>query len=342
MKYRRLGRTDLQVSEVGFGAWGIGGTSWIGADDGTSLRTLLAARDAGINFFDTALAYGDGHSERLLARAFGNSPEIIVATKVPPANRKWPAPAGVALSEAFPKNHVLESLTRSVKNLGRESIDLLQFHVWSDEWASEPEWLETIAAIRQSGLVRNIGISGNDHEPENLLNALQTGLIDCVQVIYNIFDQSPTDKLFPYCHSHDIGVIARVPFDEGSLAGKVRPETTFPDRDFRNYYFAGDRKKQVWERVQHLVSDTSISLASLPDLALRFCLSHPAVSTVIPGMRTPEHVQNNAAASDHGILSEQLLERLAKHRWTRNFYSPSPTVTDRLKDVITKFVPRLT
>jgi aryl-alcohol dehydrogenase-like predicted oxidoreductase len=324
----------LAVSEIGFGAWGIGGTSWIGAQDVASQRALVVARDAGINFFDTALAYGDGHSERLLSQTFGSSREIIIATKIPPLNLKWPAPAGVPLAETFPKNHVLACLVRSLRNLERECIDLLQYHVWSDEWADDAEWLDTIAELRRSGLVRYVGISINDHEPENVLRALDTGLIDCVQVIYNIFDQSPADKLFPYCRNHNIGIIARVPFDEGSLAGKVGPQTTFPDRDFRNHYFSGNRKRQVWERVQRLVADLDVTVEELPELALRFCLSHPAVSTVIPGMRTPEHVMSNAAASDHGVLSQAELDRLGNHRWIRNFYMPSPTVTARLRDAI--------
>ena len=336
MRYRQLGRTQLAVSEIGFGAWGIGGTSWIGAQDEASLRTLAAARDAGINFFDTALAYGDGHSERLLARTFGASQEIVIATKVPPLNRKWPAPAGVPLSEAYPKDHVQGCLTHSLRNLGRECVDLLQYHVWSDEWADEAGWLETIAELRRSGLVRYVGISINDHEPENVLRALDTGLIDCVQVIYNIFDQSPADTLFPYCQRHKIGIIARVPFDEGSLAGKIRPETTFPERDFRNYYFSGNRKKQVWERVQRLTTDLNVTLEALPDLALRFCLSHAAVSTVIPGMRTPEHVQRNAVISDYGALSQETLNRLTQHRWARNFYSPTGTVAGRLIKAVSK------
>ena len=337
MKYRRLGRTQLAVSEVGFGAWGIGKSSWMGANDDISLRTLAAARDAGVNFFDTALAYGEGHSERLLARAFARSQEIIIATKVPPANRKWPAPAGISIAEAFPKDHVLKCLVQSSRNLGRECVDLFQYHVWSDEWANDAVWLETIAEIRQCGLARCIGISINDHEPENAVKALESGLIDCVQVIYNIFDQSPADKLFPYCQSHNIGVIARVPFDEGSLAGKVRPETTFPEGDFRNHYFSGNRKQQVWDKIQRLKADTGVSLEMLPDLALRFCLSHPAVSTVIPGMRTPEHVRGNVAASDQGVLPEETLRQLSRHRWMRNFYSPSRTVTGRLKHAIKRF-----
>src|SRR5271157_286677 len=240
MRYRRLGRTGFRVSEIGFGAWGIGGTSWIGADDETSVQALKAARDAGVNFFDTALAYGQGHSEKLIARVFGVSQEVVVATKVPPKNRLWPALPGIPVREVYPPTHVMDCLRTSAANLERESIDLYQFHVWSDEWATDPEWLETMEQIRRSGLVRFIGISINDHQPDNVLKALETGLVDSVQVIYNIFDQSPEDKLLPFCQTHDIGVIGRVPFDEGSLTGAIHRDTTFPDRDFRTYYFAGD------------------------------------------------------------------------------------------------------
>jgi aryl-alcohol dehydrogenase-like predicted oxidoreductase len=325
MKYRRLGRAGLQVSEVGFGAWGISKTSWIGADDQTSICALIAARDAGINFFDTALAYGHGHSERLLAKVFGKSEEIIVASKVPPMNQVWPAPGGIPLREAYPKWYVLESLRKSLTNLQREWIDLYQFHVWSDDWANDPQWLETVNEIRRSGQARFVGISINDHQPENVLKALETGLIDSVQVIYNVFDQSPEDRLFPYCQTHDIGVIARVPFDEGALTGAIHPGITFPAGDFRNYYFTGKRKQEVWERVQRLVSDVGIQLDQLPELALRFCFSHPTVSTVIPGMRIQAHVQSNVAAAEQGSLSEDMVNRLHKHRWVRNFYAPPTT-----------------
>jgi len=330
MRYRRLGRTNLQVSEIGFGCWGIGGTSWIGAVDETSLDALKAARDAGINFFDTALVYGQGRSERLLAQLFGNSPEVIVATKVPPKNMQWPARPGVLLRDAYPAEHVMHCLRVSVANLKREAIDLYQFHVWSDEWAEDDGWFETIEQIRQSGLVRNIGISINDHEPENVLRALKTGLIDSVQVIYNIFDQSPGQTLFPFCQANDIGVIARVPFDEGSLAGAVRPETVFPERDFRNRYFAGDRKTKVWQRVQDMLFDLKLNIEELPQIALRFCISHPAVASVIPGMRTPRHVATNSAASDSGALSHDTVELLRRHQWQRNFYSSSPDFSNRL------------
>ncbi len=321
MKSRQLGKTGLAVSEIGFGAWGIGKGLWIGAEDDVSLRALEAARALGINFFDTALAYGEGQSERLLGQSFGGSAGMFIASKVPPQNRAWPARRGTLLSEAFPKSYVFACLDATLKHLRRDTVDLYQFHTWNDEWADQPEWQDTVREMRRSGKVRFVGISINGHEPENVLCALDTGLIDAVQVIYNIFDQSPEEKLFPYCAVHNIGVIARVPFDEGSLTGHIRPDTTFPPGDFRNAYFKGDRKVQVWDRVQRLTADLGIPVDELPLLALRFCLSHPAVSTVIPGMRTPEHVRANAAASDLGPLPAATLEKLRRHRWERNFYS---------------------
>ncbi len=321
MRYRTLGRTGLQVSEIGFGAWGIGKGLWVGAEDEISLRALKLARDRGVNFYDTALAYGPGHSERLLAQAFGRSPEVIIASKVPPKNMVWPAKRGKPLRQVFPQKYVLDCLDTTLQNLGRDSVDLYQFHVWSDDWADEQEWHDTVRRMRDSGKARFVGISINDHEPANVLKALDTGLIDAVQVIYNIFDQSPEDELFPYCRRHDIGVLARVPFDEGSLTGKIRPDTKFAPGDFRVNYFAGDRKRQMWERVQKLTADTQTPMADLPQLALRFCLSDPAVSTVIPGMRTPEHVEANVAVADAGALLPPMREKLRSHRWVRNFYS---------------------
>lgn len=320
MHYRILGRTGLKVSEIGFGAWGISGRQWIGAEDANSLRALKAARDAGINFFDTALAYGDGHSEQLLARAFGASREVVIASKAPPKNQVWPAAPDSKLEEVFPRDYVLESLETSYRNLGRE-MDLYQFHVWNDAWAESREWKQTVEAIRRSGRARFIGISINDHQPNNALRALETGLVDVVQVIYNIFDQSPEDELFPYCQQHHIGVIARVPFDEGALTGRVRPETVFPTEDFRNQYFAGNRKEEVWDRVNRITRSLGIGLEQMPETALRFCLSSPAVSTVIAGTRTPAHAQANAAASTRGALAAAQVAQLRPYRWEKNFYA---------------------
>lgn len=320
MRYRTLGRTGLNVSEIGFGAWGISASQWIGAQDETSLKTLKAARESGINFFDTALAYGMGHSEQLISRAFGKSQDVFIASKVPPKNMIWPAQKGTPLGQVFPRQYVLSSLEKTLKNLGRDTVDVYQFHVWTDEWAEVDEWIETVNLMKSSGKTRFVGISINDHQPANSIQALDTGLIDTVQVIYNLFDQSPQDELFPYCRRNNIGVIARVPFDEGSLTGNVRPDTKFPNGDFRNEYFAGDRKREVWDRVQSLLKDAAILPEQLPQFALRFCLSDPAVSTVIPGMRTPARVAANTVASDAGPLVPEVLAKMQKHRWVRNYY----------------------
>ncbi len=320
MQYRNFGKSGLKVSDVGYGAWGIGKAMWIGADDAESLRSLHAARDAGVNFFDTALVYGDGHSEQLIARAFGKSPDIVIASKVPPKDYVWGVGPGSPLRRTFPREHVFSSLHTTLQNLGREQIDIYQFHTWHDDWATEPEWQETVQQLKTSGKVRLIGISIQNHQPANVLKALDTGLIDSVQVIYNLFDQSPEDELFPYCEQHGIGVIVRVPFDEGALTGKLTPDTKFPEGDFRHMYFRGDRKQEVWDAVQAIVRDAGITLDELPTLALRFCLSPSAVSTVIPGMRNVSHVAANVAASDAGPLPPEVLQKLRPHRWVRNFW----------------------
>ena len=320
MRYRNFGNTGLKVSAIGYGAWGIGKAMWIGADDEESLRSLHAARDAGVNFFDTALVYGDGHSEQLIARAFSKSGDIIIASKVPPRDYVWDVKPGAPLLRTFPREHVLSSLHKTLHNLGREQIDIYQFHTWHDDWAAEPEWQETVRQLKSSGKVRLVGISIQNHQPANVLKALDTGLIDCVQVIYNLFDQSPEDELFPYCEQHGIGVIVRVPFDEGALTGKLTPDTKFPKGDFRNNYFSGDRKQEVWDAVQSIVGDTGITLDQLPVLALRFCLTPKAVSTVIPGMRNTRHVAANVAASDAGPLPPETLQKIRPHRWVRNFW----------------------
>jgi aryl-alcohol dehydrogenase-like predicted oxidoreductase len=238
--YRRLGRTGLEVSEVGYGAWGIGKSQWIGAEDDESLKALNRAIDLGLNFIDTALAYGEGHSERLVGQVVKERDETVyVATKVPPKNKVWPAPSGLHPDETFPGNYVRECTEQSLKNLGLETIDVQQFHVWHDEWVGERNWLEAVEDLKGEGKIRSFGVSINDHQPANAVKLIETGVVDTVQVIYNIFDQSPEDELFPACIENDVGVIVRVPFDEGALAGRVTPETTFDEDDVRSHYFRG-------------------------------------------------------------------------------------------------------
>lgn len=321
MRYRALGKTGLEVSELGFGAWGIGGTMWIGADDDESLRALLRAIEHGVNFLDTAYGYGDGHSEQLVGAAVRDSAETVyVASKIPPKNMQWPAPPGVRAEEAFPADWIVACTERSLQNLGLETIDVQQFHVWSDEWVGQGNWLDGVDRLKRDGKIRFFGVSINDHQPENAIRLVESGLVDTVQVIYNVFDQSPEDALFPVVETARVGVIVRVPFDEGALTGSVRPETTFPEGDFRNRYFAGERKREVWERVQAIARDLDVEDERLAEVALRFCLSHPATSVVIPGMRSTPNVERNVRAAAAGPLEASQLAALRRHRWVVDLY----------------------
>lgn len=322
MEYRPLGRTGLSVSAIGYGAWGIGGSLWIGADDAQSLRSLHRAVDLGVNFIDTAFDYGLGHSETLVGRLARERREpVLVATKIPPKNRVWPAAPDVPVAECFPAGHLVEYAERSLKNLGRDHVDLMQLHTWDDSYLEQDGWRDAFLGLKRSGKARFLGLSVSDHDPGSAMRAVGSGIFDTVQVIYNIFDPSPARALLPACREAGVGVLARVPFDEGALTGAITPETTFPEGDFRNQYFGGDRKRQVHERVQKLGGLLGEEAATLPELALRFCLSHDAVSTVIPGMRRIASVEQNAAVGDGRRLSKRLLEELGRHAWPRNFYS---------------------
>jgi len=245
MNFRTLGKTGLEISEVGYGAWGIGKSNWIGASDDESVKALNKAVDLGLNFIDTALGYGDGHSERLVGRlAKERSETIYVATKIPPKNGQWPAQSGVSVAETFPAEHVIACTEESLKNLGLETIDVQQFHVWSDEWVNQGDWLEAVQKLKEQGKLKHFGVSINDFQPENAIKLIETGVVDTVQVIYNIFEQSPEDQLFPACERHQVGVIVRVALDEGGLTGKITPDTTFEESDFRSKYFSSKRSIQ--------------------------------------------------------------------------------------------------
>jgi aryl-alcohol dehydrogenase-like predicted oxidoreductase len=321
MNYRTFRRTGIKVSEIGYGAWGIGGAMWQGSEDDESMRALHRAVDLGVNFIDTALAYGRGHSETLVGNLLRERKErVFVSTKIPPKNGEWPARKGSKLNEAFPREHIVKCTERSLRNLQVETIDIQQFHVWNDDWTDESEWWDAVSKLKEQGKIRFFGVSINDHQPENALRLGASGKVDTFQVIYNIFDQSPEEQLFPFCQKNNIGVIVRVPFDEGALTGSITTESTFPPGDFRDKYFRGDRKGQVVDRVDKLKQLLGTEAAVLPELALRFTLSHPAISTVIPGMRTVRNVESNCAVSDGRALSDKLRAELKNHRWERNFY----------------------
>jgi len=322
MEYRQLGRTGLKVSEIGYGAWGIGGAGggWVGADDDESLRALARFVELGGTFIDTARGYG--RSEELVGRFVREhqGDGLIVATKVPPKNGQWPARAGVPVEEAFPGDHIRASLETSLRESGLEAFDVLQFHVWSDEWVGRGDWLETVQALKEEGKIGHFGVSINDHQPENGIDLVRSGVVETVQVIYNVFHEQPEDDLFPVCEEHGVGVIVRVALDEGGLTGRITAGTTFEEGDFRARYFAGDRPAQVEQHIAALTQDLEIEADDVPDLALRYALAHPAVSTVIAGMRSVRNVERNAASSDRPDLTAIQLAKLKSHRWERNWY----------------------
>lgn len=321
MRYRTLGKTGVTISEIGYGGWGIGKSWWGKTDDAVSCQALHRAIELGVTFFDTAYVYGDGHSERLIGSVLKECrPQAVIATKIPPKNWEWPASPATPLNDAFPSDWIQACTERSLKNLGREPIDFQQFHVWTDEWLADDSWKEAIRELKQAGKIRFFGVSVNDHQPESALQLVASGLCDTVQVIYNIFDQTPAHQLFPLCQQHNVGVIVRVPLDEGSLTGRFTPDTTFEEEDFRKEYFAGDRLRETCKRVDRLRFLVRGETRTLAQAALKFCLAHPAVSTVIPGMRRPEHVEQNVAASDAPPLPPEHIEELTAHAWPRNFY----------------------
>ena len=293
---------------------------WTGSNDDESIAALERAVALGCTFFDTALAYGNGRSEQLLGRvlrAHRGAP-LVVATKVPPKNLRWPALAEYALDEVFPADHVRASTETSLRHLGLDVIDLQQFHVWTDAWAADDRWQRAVDDLKRGGLIRAFGISVNRWEPANVLRALETGLVDSVQVVYNVFDQDPADELFPACRERGIAVIARVPFDEGSLTGTLRRGQTWPSGDWRNLYFTPEKLDETLDRIDALAPDVPAGLP-LPEFALRYILSHPDVTTVIPGMRQVRHVEENLAVSDGQVLDAALVARLRRHRWPRNY-----------------------
>jgi aryl-alcohol dehydrogenase-like predicted oxidoreductase len=316
MRYRRFGRKEWQVSEIGYGMWGMG--EWSGSDDDQSLDSLGTAIELGLNFFDTAWAYGEGHSEQLLGQILRQYPDkrLYIATKIPPKNRVWPSRREFTLEDCYPPDYIEDYVHRSLKNIAVENIDLIQFHTWEDSWLADDRWNTKMNELIDAGKISSVGISINRWEPWNGVQAVKSGLIDAVQVIYNIFDQNPEDELFPACEENDVAVIARVPFDEGTLTGKLTLDSNWPEGDWRNSYFVPENLQSSIahaELLKPLVPDDM----TMPEMALRFILNNPAVSTIIPGMRKLEHVRSNLSASDRGPLPEDLHSALKGHRWDR-------------------------
>lgn len=319
MKLRKFGKTPWNVSEIGFGAWGIGKNWWGTTDDVNSIEALEKAWELGVNFFDTAYVYGDGHSEQIISKVL-HGKDAIIATKIPPKNSEWPGNPKSDVNNVFPKDWIISCTERSLKYLKRDALDLTQLHVWCDEWLNQGEWMETIAMLKKQGKIKAFGVSINDHQPNSALKLVESGLVDSIQVIFNIFDQSPTEKLFPLCKKHNVAVIARVPLDEGGLTGTLTYNTKFEEGDFRKQYFQGNNLKQTVDHVEKLKKLLGSEAKTMPELALKFILGHDAVSTVIPGMRNKKHVILNTAIADQPPLSDSLMKELKNHAWPRNFY----------------------
>ena len=326
MKSRKLGNTGYRVSEIGFGGWGIGGEMWRGVDDADGRKALREAVDQGITLFDTALAYGGGHSERVIGETLKDeirANRVVVATKIPPKNRQWPGKASYKFGDVFPAKYIAKSTEESLKNLRVDALHVQQLHVWNDVWLDDPEWEESyqqIVRLKQEGKVLHWGISINDHAPETALKVLADPLFETAQVIYNIYDRSPEKALFAFAKRKPLGIIVRVPFDEGALTGSITASSVFPAGDWRAGYFAGDRKVEAERRGKALAQVLDDQVETLPELALRFCLSSPEVSTVIPGMRRPAHVRQNVTASTKGALPAGMLAKLKPHAWDKNWY----------------------
>lgn len=316
MKYRRFGRTDWQVSEIGYGMWGMAG--WTESDDAQSAKSLDLAVENGVNFFDTAWGYGEGHSEELLGQLVKRHPgkKLYTASKIPPKNFHWPARPEYTFEESYPTSHVIEYTEKTLKNLGLQQIDLMQFHTWDDGWSDREEWQRAIEDLKTSGKIVAMGISVNRWEPVNGIKALKTGLLDAVQVIYNIFDQAPEDELFPLCQEMDIATIARVPFDEGTLTGNITKESTWPEGDWRGTYFVPENLISSVEHADKLRPLIPEGM-TMAEMALRFILMNKDVGTIIPGMRKERNVLANTATSDGQGLSEELYKELQTHRWDR-------------------------
>jgi aryl-alcohol dehydrogenase-like predicted oxidoreductase len=316
MKYRRFGRTGWQVSEIGYGMWGL--AEWTGSDPDEVWRALARSVELGCNFFDTAWAYGEGKSEALLGRLVRAHPEkrLYTASKIPPKNLMWPSRREFTLDDCFPPDHIEKFVHTSLKNAGLESFDLMQFHVWEDSWVTDDRWVKKMQQLRGQGLFRAVGVSINRWEPSNGVRAVRSGVVDAVQVIYNIFDQNPEDELFPACREQDVGIIARVPFDEGTLTGTLTKDSRWPKSDWRSTYFVPENLKSSVEHADALRPLIPAGM-TMPETALRFILNNPDVATIIPGMRTVKHVESNLAASGQGPLPADLHVKLRPHRWDR-------------------------
>lgn len=316
---RELGATGIQVTVVGLGTWAMG-SQWGEQEDEESVRTLHHALDEGCRFLDTALAYGQGRSERLIARVFRERGERVpVATKIPPKDYQWETVPGVTkIQDKFPAQYIIDSCETSLRNLGADTIDVLQLHTWCSGWTDELEWYETMVKLRDQGKIRAIGVSVPDARPDEANGLIAAERVDSVQLIYNILDQRAAPGVFPLAREHHVGILARVPLASGALAGKWSSATTFSEGDWRAEVFTGNTLERTLDYVRQLRFLEAGSDGSLVEAAVRFAFSDPAVTTTIPGARNPGQVDPLMRAMERGPLS---LDELAQLRalWDTQF-----------------------
>jgi aryl-alcohol dehydrogenase-like predicted oxidoreductase len=322
MKYRKFGKLGWDVSEIGFGAWALGG-GWGPRDDRESVAALHEAFELGCNFVDTAQGYGNGHSERVIARAlreWSGTGRIHVATKIPPLPGEWPPGPYDRLEERFTEDYLRERLERSLRDLGTDCIDLLQIHTWTRAWNRDPMVWELLRTFRAEGKVRAIGVSTPEHDQHSVLELVRNGWVDSVQLIYNIFDQEAQAELLPVAREHQVAVIVRVAFDESALTGKLEVSSRFGEDDVRSRYFAGDRLARTVQRVEKVRETAAGEEPDLVTTALKFALKPDAVSTVIPGIRSVAQARMNLAVSDLPAMSNELERKLRSFNWRRGVW----------------------
>jgi aryl-alcohol dehydrogenase-like predicted oxidoreductase len=324
MLYRTLGKTGLKVSALGFGGWGIGAAGWAVESDEESLKSIRLAMDHGVNFFDSALGYGGGHSEMLIGKAVkGKQDQYVVTSKIPPKNYTWPQVPGTPVQEAYPKDWIIECTEKSLKNYDLDYIDLQQCHVWLNEWTDSDEWKEAVELLKKQGKIRFFGASINFPYTveDDAVPSMEMGCLDSVQVVHNIFQQEPEQDVFVTALKNNVGIIARCPLDEGALSGKITPESKFAEGSFLEGYFKDDRKQIVYDKTQAMNWLMAEGFAdNLAEAAIRYCISFPAVSSIVVGMRSPKHTDANCAAIDKGPLPEEAVKRLKAHAWDHNYW----------------------
>ncbi|MBN1834713.1 MAG: aldo/keto reductase [Spirochaetales bacterium] len=322
MKHRPFGKTGLEVSEIGFGAWAIGG-SWGSQRDEDSIKALHRALDLGVNFIDTAAGYGDGRSERIVGKVLrerGEQGRVVVTTKTPPASGPWPPSPYCRWQDRYSEEYLRANVEERLRNLGTETLDVLLLHTWTRAWNRDPQPLEILSKLKKEGKLRFFGVSTPEHDQNALVQLMRDGRLDAVEVIYNIFEQEPAAEFLPEAAEKGVGVIARMPFDESALTGKLTESTRFEEGDFRNNYFMGDRLSRTVREVRKVAADLEGSGYTLPQAAIRFVLAHRAVSLTIPGMRNLQQVEANVGVSELPDMPEDLQRRLRAHNWRRAFW----------------------